>query len=50
MNTDPQPDPQEQTAVKEQNDALSDDDFAGEVLGERQAEACNLDEGCERCQ
>lgn len=28
---------------------LEDDDFS-EDLGQRQPEACSLDEGCERCQ
>ena len=30
--------------------ANSEDDFGDEPLGERQAEACSLDEGCTVCQ
>jgi hypothetical protein len=30
--------------------ASPDDEFANETLGERQAEACSLDDGCTVCQ
>ena len=29
---------------------LDDLDFGDEQLGERQGEACSMEEGCERCQ
>ncbi len=49
----PEPTPESTEKPKEDPKANSidlDDDFENEPLGERQEEACSLEEGCESCQ
>ena len=57
MNPDITPDPASPTKVESAPETsmpasaiLEDDDFGDEELGERQADACSMEEGCTVCE